>query len=157
MFRYPGRFGRHLSKEQVAELVAPSQDVLELVHAWLHHGVHPSTISTEHGGSLLTLSDISVSRANDLLNATYQLYQHVRTNETVLRTLSYGLPAVLLARVHVVIPTTHFGIPQTPRQKLLVRPGGEAGAPEIAALEERETVSLSSRVQVIYVTPSSLR
>jgi tripeptidyl-peptidase-1 len=153
-----GRYGRHLSKEQVAELVSPPLDVLELVHAWLkHHGVLPSTISTstEHGNSRLTLSGVPVSRANDLLSASYQLYQHIGTNETVLRTLSYGLPAVLLAQVQTVLPTTHFGFPRTPRQTPLMRLSGEAGTPEKAAVRERGTESLLSRFQ--YVTPSSLR
>ncbi|KAH9035160.1 peptidase S8/S53 domain-containing protein [Lactarius deliciosus] len=61
-----------------------------------HHGVHPSTISTKHGGSWLTLTGVPVSRANELLRASYQLYQHIGTNETVLRTLNYGLPAALV-------------------------------------------------------------
>ena len=150
-----GRYGRHLSKEQVSELVAPPPDVLELVHAWLeHHGVRPSTISMEHGGSLLTLSGVPVSRANNLLNASYQLYQHIGTNDTVLRTLSYGLPAVLLAHVQTVIPTTHFGFPRAPGQKPLMRFGGEAFSEKVAA-GERGTASLSSRD--LYVSPSLLR
>ncbi|KAH9170346.1 hypothetical protein EDB89DRAFT_1978424, partial [Lactarius sanguifluus] len=46
--------GAHLSREEVAELVAPPSDVFELANAWLeHHAVHPSTISTKHGGSWL--------------------------------------------------------------------------------------------------------
>ncbi|KAH9030906.1 subtilisin-like protein [Lactarius pseudohatsudake] len=151
----PGRYGKHLSREEVAELVAPPSDVLELANAWLdHYGVHPSTISTKHGGSWLTLSGIPVSRANKLLSASYQLYQHIGTNETVLRTLSYGLPAALVEHVQSVAPTTHFGVPRTLRQKPFIRrdrptneqtkvPGGDPG-----------TV-LSSRDK--YVTPSFLR
>jgi tripeptidyl-peptidase-1 len=151
-----GRYGRHLSKAQVAELVVPPLDVLELVHTWLeHHGVLPSTITTKHGGSLLTLIGVPVSRANNLLSASYQLYQHIGTNETVLRTLSYGLPGVFLAHVHTVVPTTHFGFSRSQRQKPLKRPSGEAGAPEKAAAGERGTPSLSSRAQD--VTPSTLR
>ena len=154
-----GRYGRYLCKEQIAELVVPPPDVLELIHAWIgHHNVHPSTISTTHGGSRLALRRFPVSRANDLLNASYQLYQHVGTNETVLRTLSYGLPAVLVLRVQTVVPTTHFGLPLIPRQKPLMRPVGEAGAPEKAAVGERESAPLSRRnPSPYYVTPSLLR
>ncbi|KAH8993858.1 subtilisin-like protein [Lactarius hatsudake] len=137
------KHGAHLSREEVAELVAPPSDVLELANAWLeHHGVHPSTISTKHGGSWLTLTGVPVSRANKLLRASYQLYQHIGTNDTVLRTLSYGLPAALVKHVQCVAPTTHFGFPRTPQQQMKV-PGGDPG-----------TV-LSSRDQ--YVTPSFLR
>jgi len=150
-----GRYGAHLSKEQVAELVAPPPDVLELVNAWLeHHGVHPSTVSTKHDGSWLTLVDVPVSRANDFLSASYQLYQHIGTNDTVLRTLSYGLPATLLPHVQTVAPTTHFGFPRMSRQEPLMRPGGAAGAQAEEPAGEPGTV-LSSRDE--YVTPLFLR
>ncbi|KAH9056343.1 subtilisin-like protein [Lactarius vividus] len=148
--------GAYLSREEVAELVAPPSDVLVLAHAWLeHHGVHSSAVSTKHGGSWLTLTGVPVFRANELLGASYQLYRHIGTNETVLRTLSYGLPAALVEHVQNVAPTTHFGFPRIPRQEPLMRraaatmeqtkvPGGDPG-----------TV-LSNRDQY-YVTPSFLR
>ena len=98
------------------------------------------------------LSGVPVPRANDILNASYQLYQHIGTNKTVLRTLNYGLPAVLLSHVQTVAPTTHFGLPLSPRQTPLVPPSGEAGASENATLEERGMAPLSSRI-----TPSLLR
>ncbi|KAH9034016.1 subtilisin-like protein [Lactarius deliciosus] len=148
--------GVHLSREEVAKLVAPPSDVLELANAWLeHYGVHPSTISTKHGGSWLTLTAVPVSRANKLLSASYQLYQHIGTNETVLRTLSYGLPAALLERVQNVAPTTHFGFPRTPWQEPLMHPGEATKKKTKVPRGEPGTV-LSSRDQY-FVTPSSLR
>ncbi|KAH9056342.1 subtilisin-like protein [Lactarius vividus] len=147
--------GAYLSREEVAELVAPPSDVLDLANAWLeHHGVHPSAVSTKHGGSWLTLTGVTVSRANELLNASYQLYQHIGTNETVLRTLSYGLPAALVEHVQNVAPTTHFGFPRIPRQEPLMRRGGATTEQTKVPGEERATV-LSSRDR--YVTPSFLR
>src|SRR6266702_8220984 len=90
------RYGAHLSKEQVAELVAPHPETLELVNSWLeHHGVSSSSISTTHGGSWLTLTGVPVFQANELLGASYQLYQHAGTNDTILRTVGYALPTVL--------------------------------------------------------------
>ncbi|KAH9035144.1 peptidase S8/S53 domain-containing protein [Lactarius deliciosus] len=125
------RQGAHLSREEVAELVAPPSGVLELANAC----------------SIITA-------ANELLSASYQLYQHIGTNDTVLRTLSYGLPAALVEHVHNVAPTTHFGFLRTPWQEPLMRRGG--------AITEHEKVprgdpgmALSSRDQ--YVTPSFLR
>ncbi|KAH9029514.1 subtilisin-like protein [Lactarius pseudohatsudake] len=149
------KHGEHLSREEVAELVAPPSDVLELANAWLdHHGVHPSNISTKHGGSWLTLTGVPVSRANELLSASYQLYQHIGTNETVLRTLSYGLPAALVEHVQNVAPTTHFGFPFTPRQEPLMRRGGATTEQTKVPGGDPGTV-LSYRHQ--YVTPSFLR
>lgn len=107
------KYGSHLSKEQVAELVAPHPDALALARSWLeHHGVpHAATTTTTHGGAWLTVIGVPVSRANALLGASYQLYRHAETRETVLRTPSYALPAALLAHVQTVAPTTYFGPP----------------------------------------------
>ncbi|KAH8987037.1 subtilisin-like protein [Lactarius akahatsu] len=151
------KYGEHLSREEVAELVAPPSDVLELANAWLeHHGVYPSTISTKHGGSWLTLTAIPVSKANELLSASYQLYQHIGTNDTVLRTLSYGLPAALVEHVQCVAPTTHFGFPRTPWQEPLMRRGGATTEQtQGTVLGGDPGTVLSSRDQG--VTPSSLR
>jgi len=118
------RYGAYLSKEQVAELVAPHPDTLELVNSWLeHHGISLSSVSRTHGGGWLTVTNVPVSQANDLLGASYQLYRHTGTNETVtiLRTVGYALPAALHAHVQAVVPTTYFNSPrmlqQTPRKR----------------------------------------
>lgn len=53
------RYRAHLSKEEVAKLVAPHPDTLELVHSWFaHHSVDSSSISTTHGGSWLTVTGV---------------------------------------------------------------------------------------------------
>ncbi|KAH9166378.1 subtilisin-like protein [Lactarius sanguifluus] len=148
--------GAYLSREEVAELVAPPSDVLELANAWLdHYGVHPSSISTKHGGSWLTLTGVPISRANEFLSASYQLYQHIGTNDTVLRTLSYRLPAALVEHVHNVAPTTHFGSPHTPWQEPLIR-RGEATREQTTVPGGEPGMVLSSRDQY-HVTPSFLR
>ncbi len=120
LLRY--RYGAHLSKEQVAELVAPHPDTLELVNSWLKfHGVLSSSISVTHNGNWLRLTGVSVSKANDLLGASYQLYRHAETKETIVRTVGYSLPVALHAHVQTVAPTTHFASPrmswQTPRKR----------------------------------------
>ncbi len=116
------RYRAHLSKEQVAELVAPHPDTLEFVKAWLEYYELPSSGSLTHGGSALTLTGVSVTKANDLLGASYQLYRHIETNETIVRTVGYALPAALHRHVLTVSPTTHFATPgrmqwQTSRER----------------------------------------
>jgi tripeptidyl-peptidase-1 len=117
------RYGAHLSKEQVAELVAPHPHALELVTSWLdYYGVPSSSISMTHGGGWLTATDVPMSQANELLGASYQLYRHARTNDTtILRTISYGLPAMLHKHVETVVPTTCFAsvrtLRKTPRRR----------------------------------------
>ena len=103
------RYGAYLSKEQVAEHVRPHPESLALINAWLvHHGIRSSSISPTHGGGWLTVSDVLVSQANQLLGATYQLYRNVNTNETIIRTVGYRLPTALHAHIQTVAPTTNF-------------------------------------------------
>ena len=107
---YGFRYGVHLSKEQVTELVAPHPDTLELVGSWLaHHEVPYSAVSITHGGSWLTIKNVPLTKANALLGAEYQFYHQAETNETVIRTISYALPAALHEHVQTVAPTTYFG------------------------------------------------
>ena len=150
-----GRYGAHLTKEQVAELVAPHPDTLELVSSWLgHYGIPSSSISTTLGGNWLAVIGVSVSQANDILGASYQLYRHVETNDTVLRTISYSLPEALHGHIQTVVPTTYFGSPLTEgmrprmRRSAAVEERGKAGSGEFVTV-------LSSRED--RVTPSSLR
>jgi tripeptidyl-peptidase I len=103
----------HLTKDQAAELVAPHPDVLELVCSWLtYHDIYPSSVSATHGGGWLTLSKVPLAQANTLLGASYQLYRHVETNETTLRTIAYALPTILHEHIETVVPTTYFSSPR---------------------------------------------
>ncbi len=151
------RYGAHLSKEQVAELVRPYPDTLGLVSSWLvHHGVRPSSISTTHGGAWLTVTDVLVSQANQLLGASYQLYWQAKTNDTIIRTVGYALPAVLHTHIQAVAPTTDFAstraLQQTPRRHSV----REAATQAETASGELVTV-LSGRDDEDEVKPSSLR
>lgn len=137
-------YGAHLTKDQVSELDAPHQDTLELVNSWLeHHGVL-SSLSTTQGGSWLKLVGVPVSKANDLLDASFQLYQYTDTNDTILRTISYSLPEVLHAHVQTITPTTFFGLPRTLWQTPRVRGGGIAAAPKNAKSEDLARVRSSN-------------
>ena len=148
------RYGAHLSKEQVAELVAPHQDTLDFVHSWLeHHGVPSSSISTSHGGGWLTITGVPVSQADELLCASYQLYRHTGMNETetILRTVSYALPAALHEHVQTVAPTTYFASPRT-----LLQTPRNLSSEEVAAMVNTtsgEPVRVMSRRDDLPVTP----
>ena len=111
------RYGAHLSKEQVAELIAPHPDALEQLGSWLeHHDVPASAVSVTHGGGWLTIKDVPLTKANALLDASYQTYRHTETDEAVIRTVGYSLPAALHEYVQTVAPTTYFGSPRAHRQ-----------------------------------------
>ncbi|KAH9054786.1 subtilisin-like protein [Lactarius vividus] len=146
------RYGAHFSKEQVAELVRPHPDTVELVTSWLaHHGVRPSSISTTHGGAWLTVSNLLVSQANEMLGASYQLYRHAEVNDTIIRTVSYSLPEVLHTHIQAIAPTTYFASTWTQRQTPHRRSVGAAAE----ATSGKPVRVLSSRADM--VTPSQLR
>ncbi|KAI9452110.1 subtilisin-like protein [Lactarius psammicola] len=148
------KYGAHLSKEQVADLVAPHPDTLELVTSWLEdRGIPPSSVSMTLGGNWLKVIGVPVLQANDILGASYQLYLHGETNGTVLRTVSYSLPGALHGHIQTVVPTTYFG---SPRMEWKQRPNGVAAARIKAGLREHVTV-LPSREDENFVSPSYVR
>ncbi|KAH9062372.1 subtilisin-like protein [Lactarius vividus] len=146
------RYRAHLTKEQVANLVAPRPETLELVNSWLeHHGISSPSSSMTHGGDTLTLKAVSVIQANTLLGASYQLYRHIERGETIVRTVSYSLPAPLHWHVLTVSPTTSFVSPRTQWQTLQNRSDGA-----VMPTSEEPVTMLASRVKVNPVTPSLL-
>ncbi|KAI9450416.1 subtilisin-like protein [Lactarius psammicola] len=141
---YHQNYGAHLSREQVASLVAPHPETLGLVNSWLkHHGVS-SSISMTHGDGWLTVTGVPVSQADNLLGASYRLYRHIGTNRTIIRTVSYALPALLHAHVQTVAPTTHFAPPRMLHQTTHKRFREKAAATANATSGEFVTV-LSTR------------
>ncbi|KAF8274601.1 peptidase S8/S53 domain-containing protein [Lactarius quietus] len=144
------KYRAHLSKEQVAELVAPHPDTLDFVKTWLEHYEVPSSVSLTHGGSALTLTGVSVTKANDLLGASYQLYRHIETNETIVRTVGYALPEALHEHVLMVSPTTNFASQRmqshTPRELA-----------NLTSAFERPSSELPSRDDSTITTPPYLR
>ncbi|KAF8265866.1 subtilisin-like protein [Lactarius quietus] len=153
------QYGAHLSKEQVAQLVAPHPDTLELIHSWLeHHGVPRTSISTSQGGSGLTLTDVPVSQANELLGGSYQLYRPTGTNDTaILRTVGYALPAVLHDHVRTVVPTTYFASSRTLRKTPRRRSVGETAdmASRAGSQSTVEPADLRSLYRTVYYVPAA--
>ncbi|KAF8265001.1 subtilisin-like protein [Lactarius quietus] len=153
------RYGAYLSREQVADLVAPHVETLELVNSWLkYHGISSSSVTRTHGGGWLTVPNVPVSQADDLLGASYQLYRYAAANETVtiLRTVGYALPEVLHTHVQVVVPTTHFGYPHALQQTTLKRHRLKAAALENATSGVFGTMLSRRNNEDEYVDPSFL-
>ncbi|KAH9031110.1 peptidase S8/S53 domain-containing protein [Lactarius pseudohatsudake] len=150
------KYGAHLSREQLADLVAPHPDTLTLVVSWLkHHGVHPSSVSRSHGGGWLTVADVSMSQANSILSASYQLYRHTKTNETAIRTINYGLPVELHSHIKTVAPTTYFSSPRMLQHTPRLRRRAGTMAAKAASVDLGR--GLSRRDDIEPVTPSFLR
>ncbi|KAH9062380.1 subtilisin-like protein [Lactarius vividus] len=128
--------------QEVADLVAPRPETLELVNSWFeNHGISSSSVSMTRGGNTMKLTGVSVTQANTLLGASYQLYRHVERGETIVRT---------------VVPTTSFVFPRTQLQSPRNRSSGATAGSVKSASGEPATI-LSSREEVNYVTPPFLR
>ena len=49
---------------------------------------------------------VPVSKANDMFNAEFSIYQHVASGKEQIRTLSYSIPSSLSEHLDYVHPTT---------------------------------------------------
>ncbi|KAI9442713.1 hypothetical protein H4582DRAFT_1930445 [Lactarius indigo] len=132
------RYGAHLTNEQLAKLIAPHPETLELVSSWL---------------------TCPIMQANALLNASYQLYRHVEHGGTIVRTVGYALPVGLHRHVVTVAPTTSFFSPPPPTQwhaPLNGTDGEVVGQVGTASGERVKTVSKRAK-KVGSLKPSFLR
>ncbi|KAF9006660.1 tripeptidyl peptidase A [Cyathus striatus] len=103
------RYGQHLTKEQVEELVAPHPESVEAVNKWLFsHGITEADLSRSPAQDWVTLR-IPVSLAEKMLDTSYHVWQHTKDGDYLVRTTSYSLPEELLPHVDVIQPTTLFG------------------------------------------------
>ncbi|KZT21194.1 subtilisin-like protein [Neolentinus lepideus HHB14362 ss-1] len=153
------RYGQHLSKEQVEELVKPHPDSVDLVEQWLeHHGIQVADTHRSGGGDWVKLI-VTVDQAERMLGTKYNVYQHESTSETVVRTLSYSLPSVLHAHIQVITPTTYFGTIKSMKATSF----RETGLPTVDKDDfQNELASLGSLATVpsscsSTITPSCLR
>ncbi|PIL25326.1 hypothetical protein GSI_13215 [Ganoderma sinense ZZ0214-1] len=88
--------------------ISPKLSV-KAVTDWLAgHGL--SVESRSYSGETLTVR-VPAACANAILAANFTAYMHDATNTTMIRTLSYSLPAYLYDHVSFVYPTTQFDAP----------------------------------------------
>ncbi|KAG9076070.1 hypothetical protein FS749_012190, partial [Ceratobasidium sp. UAMH 11750] len=100
------RYGKHLSKAEVDELVAPRSETAKAVEKWLDtHGI--KVTSRSPAGDWLHVT-VPVARAEQMLNTRYNVYRHT-SGSHIVRSESYALPRSLDAHVALVQPTTFFG------------------------------------------------
>ena len=96
-------YGNHMSREEVAALLKPTDEANDAVVAWLKKsGVTKLTTDGEWVKFATT-----VSKANELLGANFMYYESEEVKK--LRTLQYSIPDTLTQHVDLVTPTTYFG------------------------------------------------
>ena len=86
----------------------PHPDTTESVRTWIEsHGVDITSVTTNSAGDWLTLR-LPLSKVESMLDAKYYLFKHKRSDEQIVRTLSYSLPLELHEHIDLIQPTTMF-------------------------------------------------
>jgi tripeptidyl-peptidase I len=125
------RYGEHLSKEEVEELVAPHPSSLDAVREWLaSHGIRSEACHQSPAGDWVTVH-VPVAQAEEMLGTVcrgclmaasyfklkyprvlwYQefgVWKHDEDGDVLVRTTEYSLPALLDQHVELIQPTTVF-------------------------------------------------
>ncbi|KAH9482489.1 Tripeptidyl-peptidase sed3 [Psilocybe cubensis] len=103
------RYGQHLSKEEVEELVAPHSESLDLVNEWISSfGLTEDDLVRSPAKDWVTLK-LPVSLVEKMLDTKYYVWQHAQSGDYLVRTTSYSLPSHLHDHVDTIQPTTSFG------------------------------------------------
>ncbi|KAA1083540.1 hypothetical protein PGT21_005078 [Puccinia graminis f. sp. tritici] len=102
-------YGRHLTFEEIRDLSAPSNSSLEAIVKWLSsHGFDESAMDWSHSKDWVSLNQVPLQKAEEMLDTTYFYYQH-DDGQMLLRTERYSLPEEIHSHVELIQPTTMFG------------------------------------------------
>lgn len=116
------RYGQYLSADEVHDLVAPADDTVGLVQAWLHdHNITTSTLSATKDWIYVTLP---VKKIEHLLQAEYSVYRNHEDDSTLVRATEWSLPIHLHEHIDVIQPTTSFFRPIRKARPLRPEPKG---------------------------------
>ncbi|THH19894.1 hypothetical protein EW146_g1336 [Bondarzewia mesenterica] len=108
------RYGAHLSKEEVEDLVAPHSISIAAVDAWLlSHGIPESECMRSPARDWVTIK-VPVRLAEKMLatcdapTQKYHVWKHSVDGDVMVRTTSYSLPQALHEHIELIQPTTMF-------------------------------------------------
>jgi tripeptidyl-peptidase-1 len=95
-------YGRHLTFEEIRDLSAPSSSSLKAIIKWLSsHGFDESAMDWSHSKDWVSLNEVPLQKAEEMLDTTYFYYQH-DDGEMLLRTERYSLPEEIHSHVELI-------------------------------------------------------
>jgi tripeptidyl-peptidase I len=109
-------YGRHLSRVELRDMLAPSQHAYEMVAEWLEESGLSDKATVEEDWVII---DGTIGDAAKLLQAEYQLFENKATGKVTARTLEYSLPNALHGQIDMVAPTIMFSTLSPMRSTLL--------------------------------------
>ncbi|KAJ7818706.1 Pro-kumamolisin, activation domain-containing protein [Mycena olivaceomarginata] len=99
-------YGQHLTSNEVAAYVKPTDATLSSVMEWLSsHSVTAKSISP--ASDMLEIT-VPVGTANSLLAAEFSEFRHIVSGWKSVRTLSYSVLAALQGSIQFIHPTVSF-------------------------------------------------
>jgi tripeptidyl-peptidase-1 len=110
------RYGQHLSSAEVDNIIAPSDDTVDLVRSWLRQN-NVTDFIFNPAKDWIAIPSISICDVEKLLQTKYSVYVNRIDGSKVIRAPEWSLPLHLHEHVDVVQPTTSFFRP-TPRKKM---------------------------------------
>lgn len=103
------RYGKHLSADEVRNIVRPAVETMELVEEWLsEHGV--SDYAYNHANDMIHCT-VPIGTAEEMLQTEYHEFQH-DDGSTANRAPVWSLPQHLHEHIDIVQPTTSFFHPK---------------------------------------------
>ncbi|KAI1465987.1 subtilisin-like protein [Daldinia caldariorum] len=100
-------YGRHLSRDEVKEMMKPREESTAAVLDWLQKSGIPAS-DIKNAGEWVNFKT-TVFKAASLLNTQFQVYNHVGTDAQRIRTLHYSVPEEVRSHITMIQPTTRFG------------------------------------------------
>ena len=152
------RYGKHLSGDEVNELVKPSDESLDLVHEWLlDHGIEASSLRYTPAKDWVKVT-LSTADIEELLDTEYSTYKRDDGLHAV-RTPRWSLPIHLHDHIATIQPTNSFFGPRKamPLDKRMSQVIAEPSIAEgdVPALPDAGTVAEVCDVNL--VTPTCVR
>ncbi|KAJ7696455.1 family S53 protease [Mycena rosella] len=143
-------YGNHLSKEEVNAFVAPTDEALAAVQNWLSSN---NVTAVQSGAGDWLIATVPISKANELLAANYETFQHTSSGKSYARTLSYSLPAAVAAHIDDIHPSNTFNSPLSVRPVLSL-PQSDSRNSNNAAQSCANTVTPAC-LQTLYGIPTT--
>lgn len=151
------RYGQHLSREQVNELVKPSDETFDQVHEWLHEcGLESSQFEYSGAKDWIKVT-LPVSDVERLLDTKYSVYRH-NDGSHLVRTSEWSLPLHLHDHIETIQPTNSFFQPKPKRSTLkTVQMSGLEHYLSSEVVSPSNKATVADACNITAVTPTCLR
>lgn len=144
-------YGKHLKRDELARLMAPTAESTSTVLAWLRENVGESKI--EDDGEWINVV-VSVHDAEQMLDAKFAVYGYLETGVEKVRALEYSVPEQVKEHITFIAPIIRFGQPKAERNGIFDVVDASAAPVTAAAIPPQ---SLNVTACNATITPECLR